>query len=75
MPFFSTLFKIPTIKMVITILVVMLKISLNLGSMKRQDYEKKKRENKENLLHSPLYMHIPKKRAALQSIVLLKKAC
>jgi hypothetical protein len=51
--------------MIITILVVMSRISLNLGLIKRQDYEKKrkkKREDKENLLRSPLYMHIPKER-------------
>jgi hypothetical protein len=39
---YTTLFRVPTIKMVITILVVMSKISLNLGLMKRQDYEKEK---------------------------------
>jgi hypothetical protein len=52
--------------MVITILVVMARTSLNLGLTKRQDYEKKrkKRENKENLLRSSLYMHISKEKSS-----------
>jgi hypothetical protein len=40
---YTTLFRIPTIKMVITILVVMSKISLNLGLRKRQEKKRKKK--------------------------------
>jgi hypothetical protein len=64
--------------MVITILVVMLRISLNLGLMKRQDYEKK-RKRKGKIKKTFCVPHdictCPKKRTALQSIILSKEAC
>jgi hypothetical protein len=74
---YTTLFRIPTIKMVITILVVMSKISLNLGLRKRQDY-KKKRKKKGKIKKTFCVPHyictFPKRRAALQSIILSKEA-
>jgi hypothetical protein len=43
---YTTLFRIPAIKMVITILVVMSKISLNLGLRKRQEKKRKRKKGK-----------------------------
>jgi hypothetical protein len=63
--------------MIITILVVMSKISLNLGLMKRQDYGKKKKRGKiKKTFCIPHYIcTFPKKGTALQSIILSKEAC
>jgi hypothetical protein len=75
---YTTLFRIPTIKMVITILVVMPKISLNLGLRKKQEKKRKrkKRENKEKTFCIPHYIRtFRRKRTALQSIILSKEAC
>jgi hypothetical protein len=66
--------------MVITILVVMSRTSLHLGLMKRQDYEKKRKRKKKGrkikkTFCVPHYIcTFPKRRAALQSIILSKEA-
>ena len=61
--------------MVITILVVMSKISLNLGLIKRQDYKEKKGKIKKTFCISHYIRTFRRKRTALLPHILSNEAC